>query len=217
MPESEGHADHQHPSEHDWERLACGELEAGERERILGHTRGCADCAAVGRALRSLTEAARAFDPAVTELQPAPRIGGFGARRSLLLGLAASVLFLLFRPAADPSTPPLPEAATYRGGAAVLAPAPLTPRGSVASLPAELSWTPISEPALYRVIVLNADGDPVWSSGEVDAATLPWPADLQLRPGRYSWQVEALPRSAWHGERLSSSLLGFEIVTSSPR
>jgi hypothetical protein len=62
-----------HPSEDDWERLACGELSRDEVARLLEHVRDCSACLRVQRALLLLESEAAAFDPGVPQARPLAR------------------------------------------------------------------------------------------------------------------------------------------------
>jgi len=203
-----------HPTEESWERLACREMDPAEREKTLDHVTRCADCARVYRALDALAEGARTFDPGVPNA-PA-RVLPF-PRWALLAGLAAAAALavVVLRPATGPRVPAAPASDGFRGAARSLDPVPLAPRGRVSGLPAELRWQGIATPTLYRVVVLDAEGEGVWSSGEVDGTALAWPAELSLKPGSYFWQVTALPKGGLPGDRRASSLIAFEVVTSS--
>jgi hypothetical protein len=203
-----------HLREEDWERLACGEMAESDRQGALDHVTRCAACARIFRGLDALAEGARTFDPSV----PAPPARILAFPRGLLLGglaAAAAVAVVLLRPAAGPEAPAVPPGDGFRGEATSQDPAPIAPRGSVAGVPAELRWKGIEAPALYRVVLLDADGEPVWSSAEIDGTALAWPAGLDLKPGSYLWQVIALPRGGLPGDRRASALAGFEVVTSS--
>jgi hypothetical protein len=141
-----------------------------------------------------------------------PRLLAFGG-----LAAAAALTFVLLRPAAGPQAPAPVPGDGFRGGSAVQDPAALAPRGASQGLPAEFRWQGISSPARYRVLILDSDGEPVWSSEEVDGTTMAWPGELSLKPGSYFWQVIAQPRGGLPGDRRASALVSFELVTSSPR
>jgi len=204
------------PAEEDWERLACGELAPADREKALDHVTRCAACARIYRALDALSEGARAFDAGV----PAPAARVLPFSRGLLLGglaAAASLAVILLRPAATPEVPRSSPGNGFRGAPSSLDPVPVAPRGRVAGIPTELRWHGTSAPALYRVMILDADGETVWSSGEIDGTALSWPRELELKPGSYYWQVVALPKRGLPGDRRASALVAFEVVTSSLR
>src|SRR5262245_24637818 len=95
---SEGHL-----LEDEWERLACREMSAADRERALDHVTRCAECARIFQGLDALAEGARGFDPAVPS---APRVLPF--HRSFVLGglaAAAALAFVMLRPAGDTPGP----------------------------------------------------------------------------------------------------------------
>jgi hypothetical protein len=211
--------DRDHLQEGDWERLVCGELAVADREKALDHVTRCAECARIYRGIDALTEGARAFDPGV------PAAGASRARvlafpRYLWLGglaAAAALALVLLRPAAGPSVTAPGAGDGFRGTSTRDDPAPLAPRGSVAGTPGELRWKGIATPALYRVVVLDGEGEPVWSSADVEGTVMAWPAGLELKPGSYFWQVIALPKGGLPGDRRASPLAAFELVTSSRR
>jgi hypothetical protein len=203
-----------HLLEQDWERLACGEMAAAERESALDHVTRCAGCARIYRALDALTEGAREFDSGA----PARAASVLPFSRGLLLGglaAAAALAILLLRPAMNPEVARPPAGDSFRGSTVSLDPIPQAPLGRVVGLPSGLRWRGISGTALYRVIILDADGEAVWSSGDLEATALAWPRELALKPGSYYWQVIAQPRGGLPGDRRASALAGFEVVTSS--
>jgi len=203
-----------HLLDQDWERLACQEMAEPEQEKALDHVTRCAECARIYRGLDALAQGARAFDPSV----PAPRARLIAFPRWPFLGglaAAAALTAILLRPAAAPQVPLSGDG--LRGTLDVQDPAALSPRGHVTGLPAELRWQGIATPSLYRVVILDSDGEQVWSSPDVDGSRLDWPRDLELRSGTYFWQVIALPRGGLPGDRRASALATFEVVTSSRR
>ena len=125
-----------HLLEEDWERLACGEMPAADRERSLDHVTRCAECARIYRGLDALAEGARSFDPGV----PAALSRTLAFPRGLLLGglaTAAALAAMLLWPATGPRGPATPPGDAFRGAAESLDPSPQTPRGRVQGLPSE--------------------------------------------------------------------------------
>ena len=180
-----------HPDEAAWERVACGEMDPAERERTLDHIARCAECAQVWRALSQLRREARSFDAGML------RAEGSGRRAIvvpwILSGLAAAAavaaVSVMLMPAARPPSP-APSEAT-RSGSDTNRPRPLSPIGLVVA-PTEFRWEAVAGARAYRVRLFR-DEVLLWSSGETARTSLAWPASLQLQPGRYFWQVVAIP------------------------
>jgi hypothetical protein len=98
------------------------------------------------------------------------------------------------------------------------APQPLTPVGRVATPPAELRWKPIAEVTRYRVDLVDAAGNRLWRSPEVDAVSVPWPASVPPAPGTYFWQVTAVPSAEQPlSTEVTSELVSFQILRSPSR
>jgi hypothetical protein len=203
-----------HLLEPDWERLACREMAGPERESALEHVTRCGECARIYRALDALAEGAREFDSGAPRREAAV----LPFSRGVMLGglaTAAALAILLLRPAAAPEVPHPPAGDSFRGSTATLDPVPEVPAGRVVGLPAQLRWRGISGPASYHVVILDADGEPVWSGAETRGTALSWPSELELKPGSYYWQVIAQPEGGLPGDRRASTLAAFEVVTSS--
>jgi hypothetical protein len=179
-----------HLDESGWERFACGELDLAERQRAFDHIARCAECAAVWRSVSALRREAAAFDPAL----PRPRRE---ARAPWVLsGLAAAAavaaLGVMLAPAAWRPSPRGAE--STRSAADQARPRLVSPIGRVVQ-PAEFRWGGVPGTRAYRVRVFR-DAELVWSSVETTGTSLAWPASLQLPPGRYFWQVVAIPSSS---------------------
>jgi hypothetical protein len=176
-----------HPDEEAWVRLAAHELPPAETQALADHLARCVECTRIYRALAHLEEGARTFDPAV----PArPRSAGRWNVLALAGGVAAAavVAWVVVRPLPPPVIPPPTQ--ELRGGSA--APVPMRPLGTQTTRPAVFEWKPTEGARAYRVRLLDAKGDMIWSSGEVKGTTVALPADVALRPGRHYWQVVAV-------------------------
>lgn len=182
-----------HPTEDDWVRLAGSAMDEAERVAAVDHVIRCSDCARVYRGLVDLEDGARAFDAslprglgaATLRLGQTARWGTWAA-----IAAAAAVVFAI----AEPRRAPAPSAATgleLRGGSP--RPELAEPLGAVARWPERLRWTAAGSARAYRVRILDAEGELVWTSPLVTATEISWPAEVAARPGRLYWQVIALP------------------------
>jgi hypothetical protein len=68
----------------------------------------------------------------------------------------------------------------------------VAPVGAVAAPPPAFDWRPLDDAERYRVAVFSADGLPVWTSPDVAAPPVAWPAGVAAAAGAYRWKVEAL-------------------------
>ena len=199
-----------HPDEVAWVRLASAEMPASEREALLDHVVRCEECTRTYRGLRMLAADARAFDPSVPAFGPVPQPAS--RPRWLAVGalaVAATVAFLLVRPPTSPMVAPAPVATSDVRSVGVSAPVPLRPLGQVADRPGSFHWRPVPDARAYRVRLLDAQGDVVWTSAEVGQPSVELPAEVPLAPGRHYWQVTAQPASG--GEPIASPLVDFEL------
>jgi hypothetical protein len=193
-----------HPDEEAWVRLAAHELPSSEAQALADHLGRCAGCTRIYRALAGLEEEARAFDPGVpSRLRMAGRWNVFGLGGGL--AAAAALAWVLLRPLPPTASPP--PLAEVRGGSAVAV--PVQPIGPLTSRPAIFEWRPTSSARAYRVQVLDAQGDTIWSSPEVTSTTVALPEHVALRPGRHYWQVLAIPADG--GEFVASGMADFEL------
>jgi hypothetical protein len=194
-----------HPDEEAWVRLAAHELPPDETQALADHLARCSDCGQIYRALADLQQGARAFDPAVPA-QPhttaRPNVLAWGGG----LAAAAVVAWVMVRPLPPPVSPP-PASTEVRGGAE--AAVPVRPVGALTARPAVFEWRPAADARAYRVQLLDAQGENIWSSAEVTATTVTLPADLVLRPGRHYWQVLAVP--AGGGQISASPMADFDV------
>jgi hypothetical protein len=201
-----GHADPAsgHPDEEAWARLAAHELPPDETRALADHLARCSECGQIYRALADLEQGARAFDPAV----PAqPQATGRWNVLALGGGLAAAAVlaWVMVRPLPPPASPP--PSTEVRGGAA--AAVPVRPLGALTARPAVFEWRPAADARAYRVQLLDAQGDTIWSSTEVTGTTVTLPGDVVLRPGRHYWQVLAVP--AGGGQMSASPMADFDL------
>ncbi len=200
----------EHPSAEAWEHLACGELAAAERRRLLDHVAGCTECTRIYRALGILERGARAFDPGVPRrglalpARPGPVAWRWGAAAALAAAAAAVVLWIGVRPPA-PAVPP--AAGVVRSGPAAAVPVLRSPLGTVAG-PVAFAWEAVPGAVRYRLELLDADGEVLGAvvTGGTGAA---WPAAVPARPGRYYWRVVA---DLERGGTAASPLADFELT-----
>lgn len=179
-----------HLPEAQWERLACGEMSAPERERALEHVTRCSLCADLYRGLMQLGEEARLFDPGApraTEAAPWPaweRVPGWARWAAAAAVIAVGVLPWVPRqtPVSSPTT---------RAPAAPLSLVLLEPSGTTATLPRQFRWRGMAEAETYRVRLFREDGLLLWTSAALADNAVDWPETLELPPGRYFWEVEA--------------------------
>lgn len=194
-----------HPDEEAWVRLAARELPPDETRALADHLARCSECGQIYRALADLEQGARAFDPAV------PARPHTAQRWNVLalgggLAAAAAVAWVMVRPLPLPASPP-PASTEVRGGA--VAAVPVRPLGALAARPAVFEWRPAAGARAYRVQLLDAQGDTIWSSAEVTATTVTLPGDVVLRPGRHYWQVLAVPSGG--GQMSASPMADFDL------
>jgi len=178
-----------HPSEADWEHLAMGELPSAERETLLDHVVRCAACAQVYRGLQDLEAGAREFDPGVPRKAAVVLLFRPAVAWSIGLAAAAVLVIALVLPLRR-----LPSASddTVRSPAA-LTPTAIAPVGDLAAPPDSFRWTPLTGAARHRIELSRADGERVWSSGDLPGAETAWPREVTLAPGVYYWRVVAVP------------------------
>ena len=171
--------------EHTVAALAEGSLDPEARGRALTHVATCALCR---RAVASVAEALAAV-PITHEIEIVEgrrRRGGPILRIAVPLAVAATVLLLLWSPAADRfpghrGPPPPPPATT---------PIPRSPVGAVAAVN-DLRWSPVSGADRYRVTVFDATGGVVFAT-EASDTVVAFPDSITLVPGAsYLWKVDA--------------------------
>jgi len=202
----------EHPDEQAWVQLASAEMPAGEREAALDHVVRCEECTRIYRGLRMLATEARLFDSGVPAFEPGAR--PVTPSRWLAGGalgvLAAAVVFVLVRPPTSPlAVAPAPMANSDVRSAGASAPVPLRPLGQVADRPGSFHWRPVPEARAYRVVLLDAQGEVVWTSPEVVEPSAELPTAVPLASGRHYWQV--LAHSGSGSEPIASPLVAFEL------
>ena len=208
-----------HLSESCWERLACGELEAEEKRRALDHVLGCARCAEIYRAVSIIAEEVPAFDPEapVGHLTAAPHVDSrrFGWRAMGFLALAAVVVVGVALPLIVNRGPAPGPGLVVRSADDSPRIVPVEPVSEVISRPGEdvvFSWQVIGSDTAVVVGILDADGEPVWTSTPTIESSATWPADRVPGPGRYYWRV--LPSGP--SDTAASELVAFDLVIASP-
>jgi hypothetical protein len=201
-----------HVDEETWVRLASAEMPEGEREAVLDHVVRCEECTRIYRGLRMLAAEARPFDSSVPAFEPVPQpVTRWRWRAAGALGaVAAAVVFLLLRPPTSPNAvAPAQLGTSDLRSAGVSAPVPLRPLGQVAERPGSFHWRPLPDARAYRVRLLDAQGEVVWTSPEVVEPSAELPPAVPLRRGRHYWQVLAHPASG--GEPIASTVADFEL------
>jgi hypothetical protein len=205
-----------HPTEDDWVRLASGAMTERERSATLDHVVRCTGCAAVYRGLVDLEEGARALDPSVPQhlgasgltLGQTARWGTWAA-----VAAAAAVVVAIAQPrkalAPASSVTPAPSTGLELRGAA-RRPEPTEPLGAVARWPERVRWSATDGARGYRVRILDAEGELIWTSPLVAATEIAWPAAVAPRPGRLYWQVIALPEGGREADAAASVSAGFD-------
>lgn len=211
------HPSGEHLSEATWEQLACGELEGDARRIAHEHILTCRECSAIARAVLTIQAEAPTFDPAAPRPGlPSQRSPVTWLRRAwvpaLLTAAAALVLFAVVRPQSG-SVPtvgqPLGSAPILRSANSASPPVPIAPTGTVSVATPTFEWQPVEGASSYVVEVLDATGEPLWTSAEVAVTELPWPGTID--PGQYFWRV-----TAWRdngGPPITSQLTDFEVET----
>jgi hypothetical protein len=201
-----------HLGEDDWLALASGESPGSGRERAIDHVVRCGSCAHIYRGLSELEEGARRFDRRAPQaLGPAPldalhttRWGWWGG-----LAVAATLVWAIAQP--RPALAPAPEpGGSELRGPATARPELLEPLGVISRWPERLRWEPVAQARGYRVRILGGEGDELWASPVLTAATVAWPAQVAPRPGRTYWQVTAYPPGGGDADGVASVLASFD-------
>jgi hypothetical protein len=195
-----------HPTEDDWVRLAGSPVDEGERSAAVAHVVRCSECAAVYRGLVDLEEGARAFDATLPRRLGAAGLGlGQTARWGTWAAVAAAAAVAFAIAPSRRAPTPVPPAATgleLRGGSP--RPELAEPLGAVVRWPERLRWTAVGGARAYRVRILGAEGDLIWTSPLVTTTEIAWPAEIAARPGRLYWQVIALPQGGREADAAAS-------------
>lgn len=212
--------DDPHPSSADWERLACGELEAEPRRRLLDHMLDCPECSDTYRALGILRLEATAFDEQVPNRQtaptPFPRSRWISWRGVGALAVAATAVLAVVLPLQRSRDVGVEPGVVVRSADEGTAVAPVAPVGEVRWRPGDdivLTWTSGSSKGPFLVEVLGADGEPVWTGPDTETTETVWPGDAVPGAGRYYWRVFAGGSSSVRDE---SPLVAFDLVNANP-
>ncbi len=210
--ETEGHL-----SEEQWESLACGEFEHGDRVAALDNILGCRQCREIHQSLLVLREQAHTFDSGA----PVPEITRRPSRRGWvfpgILAVAATlflVLFLPFDPSLTNHGPSAPLGPILRSSQWERTATPLSPVGPTSMSGVVFSWTPSPIAPVSIVQLIDDGGEVVWTSQETETASVDWPEDIVLRPARYYWRVLSLGGAA--GGEQASDLVAFDLTGESP-
>jgi hypothetical protein len=202
-----------HPDDATWEAMALAALPAARRAKVLDHVARCAQCAQIYRGLKILATEAAAFDPAVPRT-PSRRVLAWPSRWVYGgLAAAAAVLLVMWLPLRHTGSP-APSASPDQVRSPVKAtPVPLEPTGRVTDAPRAFRWQPVAGAVRYRVELLDGQGNPLWSSAPLEGTAVEWPPTVPRSPGRYYWQVVALPDPAQPlAAPAASALVSFEIA-----
>ena len=107
----------------------------------------------------------------------------------------------------DPNVP-LPDPDVVRSvPIAAKAPVPVAPLDATVGLPVAFTWEPVPETRSYRVELLDAEGELLWT-GQANDSSLSWPAEIGEREGLHYWRVVA---ALDQGGSAASELVRFEI------
>lgn len=207
--------DDNHPSSADWERLACGELEAEPRRMLLAHVLDCPECSDTYRALGIIRSEAAVFDEQVPNSQAAPtpleRSRWFSWRGAGALAVAATALLAVVLPLQQSRDVAVEPGVVVRSADEEAPVAPIAPVGELPWRPGddvELTWACGSSKGPFVAEVLGADGELVWTGPDTDATETVWPGDAVPGTGRYYWRVFAGGSSSSRDE---SPLVAFDL------
>lgn len=191
----------EHLSEAQWERLACDEMTAAERDTALVHILTCEECATIHRSVMQLREGARTIET-VTASAPS---GAYYRRWSIAGGLvtaAAIVAALLIN---RPARVDLNDVTrSGRAGAALIATSPQSGQPLVGR---RFAWQAVAAADSYELRVTTQDGVRVFTSRR-DETSAVLPDEIELTAGTYYWRVAALKGDA---EIAASPLIPFRV------
>jgi hypothetical protein len=202
-----------HLAEEQWERLACDEMEPGEKHGVLDHILGCALCSDTYRAIQVVRAEAASFDRNAPEPTPVEgTVRRFPWRGVGFLALAATVLLAVVLPLRRGHEPVQEGTGVVVRSAGEEAATPVAPVGKRAWAPGEdvlLQWT-TPEPELAAAVeILDADGELLWTSPEVTSNEVAWPAAEIPGPGRFYWRVLT-------HDGTDSEAAAFDLVSANP-
>jgi hypothetical protein len=187
------------------ERIASGELDAGQETRIRAHADACPSCAALVRGVTLLQAGARGFDPAAPRKERAR-----GGRAWLPIGIAAALALAVLAPMMTARFRPGTEPRSGTREAQSALPVPIAPTGLLTDLPGRFEWRPFKGAQAYELRLFREDGTLLWEQRST-ATSVERRADLQLPQGRYYWQVRALLADGDQNTPAESPLTSFEI------
>jgi hypothetical protein len=200
----------EHVHEDVWAQLATGELTGPARTQAFDHATRCAECAAIYHDVTALRQDAPRFGVPVAE-QPAASRGRWIFAGATAAAAALVVAFVM-RPA-PPEPPPEPSGGNELRSGTSAAPVPLAPRGRVTDVPLFFGWSAAADARAYRVELLTAQLESVWSSPDVGGTEIAWPNGLRPVPGRYYWHVGAIPSWSRSAQDVAwSPLVEIELV-----
>lgn len=210
-----------HLNEDEWERIACDEMVASERERALEHILECPRCSEIYRAVFTLRAHAATFDqaaPAPSEARPVHTAGRRIRWYSLgVLAVAATAVLAIVLPIRRSHEPIAnDDVMVVRAAGDEQAAVPISPVGTVAWSTGDdvrLEWKLIEPPVSAYVEILDSEGEPIWTGPEVESTEVTWPGRDVPRPGRYYWRVIVRDTSSGVTD---SELVSFELSASHP-
>jgi hypothetical protein len=209
-----------HPSEDEWERFAVARMSNDERERLAQHIARCGECARVFSAVSEVASGAPQIDRLAPTARPVRAFWPFG------MAAAAAVALFLIAPwragdvtpgpagsASIPqqSSPPLSHSGQLRS-ATTTEPVPVEPHGRLKARPNEFQFHAGPDARAHVIRLYDSKGTLLWTSTEVPGETCPWPREIDGKPGRYFWQVFAVP--SWSRDTkdlVASPQVDFEI------
>lgn len=206
-----------HLSVDQWERLACDELGADERQVALDHILGCTPCSDTYRALQIVRSGAAEFDDAAPAGPEAATVRRFPWRGLGYFAMAATVVLAVVLPMRPAKEPVVDRGnVVVRSAGEEIPITPVSPLGTVvweSSADVVFEWTADGSPSPVFVEILDADGEPIWTGPETTSLDVVWPAAEIPGPGRYYWQVLVRDR---HARTVDSELVAFDLVSANP-
>ena len=212
--------DADHLSENQWERLACDELPARERQGALDHILECPLCSDTYRTIQVLRSEAAEFDEAVPATPGAvlesADVRRFPWRGLGLLAMAATVVLVVVLPTRLTHEPVVDdESVVLRSTGDDDSVSPISPLGEVRWKSGEdvvMKWTAGGTTPSVFVEILDGDGELVWTGPETASTTEIWPGEEVPGPGRYYWRILVRDR---HAREVDSELVSFDLVSAS--
>jgi len=177
-----------HPSEDDWIALTSDTLAPDIRDRIADHVVGCAECAAIHRALTDLRREAATIDPEAPPLAEvsSPRWPWYGALAAAAILVVTLGAALLTRASRDTTAAPAP--ATVSLGPGPVAPRPgQTPAAPSASVVAPWAASVVAlDVRLPAALVMTLRGEaPIEAARRAELVRTLRPALDLYRGGEY--------------------------------